>query len=624
MLTFALVVTTALAVCPAFAADSTVESEIQNLLDFGKTNYGNHTYNAETGTLKMAGDDVRLYFQTLLPIAADTQLEFTDGSTKGVDEVTFVAEVTVKPAAVATWQVPFLIFAQDGDVAYELHDRNGVGSVYAFAREGDLDKGTVKEFGGNNAPIAVGDSYTIHMEYKAKTVSVKILVNGTTTRLDVSNVQIDLPDGYTPVFGLGDRKIKDAEFSNMRFYVKEGVVVIPEPEYTNLLNFGATDWGKNFYDAETGEVMLYGDDSRVYIPTVVSSVTDGKVRFADGSEKAVNELTFGMEATITPGTTGSWTVPFLVFAKNGIDTYEFHFRAGMSGGAGTCYLFQRCDEVGNYTEVICHELPVSGTAFPAGGSYKVKVEYSGKKVSAKLTVDGKVWASVVDKEILPDEYVPVFSFGDRTNGETVISNMKWYIVSDTEVANYASGLTVTTAPANVSYGEELSGGSFELTYMDGTTETLTLADLTVNGFDKNTVGKQTVSVTKTVLNQNVTATFEVEVADVESYEVSVTKAEYEYNEDFDLSTIKVVKKYASGKESENVSVSAADFTVSDYDKATSGEQTVKITYNGNEYTVKVIVAEKPGCGSSLDASFAVGAIVLLVAAAFVFGKKRAR
>ena len=630
MLSLALVVTTFLAVVPAFADDVHAELEVQNLLDFEKTDYGKHSYNSETGTVKMAGGSgsARLFFSTVLPITADTQFEFTDGTTKSASEVTFVAEVTVKPVAVSTWQVPYLVFAKDGDDTYELHDRNGIGGVYVFARTGDADKSIVADWGNvSGTPIAVGDSYTVHMEFKAKTVSVKIVAKGNETRLDIANQTLDLPDGYTPVFGLGDREQKDTEFSNMKFYIKEGNIVIPEPEYTNLLNFGATSWGKNFYDDKTGEVMLYGDDTRVYIPTVVSSVTDGKVHFADGSVKDVSELTFGMEATITPGVMGSWTVPFLVFAKDGIDTYEFHFRAGMSGGTGTCYLFQRCDEVGNYTEVVKKELAVTGDPLPAGGSYTVRILYSGKKVSAKLIVNGQVYASCNNLEILPDEYTPVFSFGDRTNGETVISNMKWYIVSDTEVANYATGLTVKTAPAGVNYGEELSGGSFELTYMDGTTETLTLADLTVGGFDKNAVGKQTVSVTKTVLNQNVTAYFEAEVADVESFEVSVSKTEYEYNEEFDLSTVKVVKKYASGKDSEDVTVTASDFTVADYDKATSGEQTVKITYQGKDYTVKVIVGEKPkGCKSSLGVSFAAGAVVLIAvaAAAFVCTKKRAK
>ena len=143
----------------------------------------------------------------------------------------------------------------------------------------------------------------------------------------------------------------------------------------------------------------------------------------------------------------------------------------------------------------------------------------------KVLVNGEIAAECTDQELLPESYTPVFSFGDRSNGETVISEMKYYI-KGAQPAKYATGITMETAPTDVEYGNELAGGSFKLNYMDGTSETLTLADLTVSGFDKNTVGKQTVTVSKAVLNQQIQTSFEVEVLDKETLDLSVEKTEY--------------------------------------------------------------------------------------------------
>lgn len=203
--------------------------------------------------------------------------------------------------------------------------------------------------------------------------------------------------------------------------------------------------------------------------------------------------------------------------------------------------------------------------------------------------------------------------------------MKYYI-KGAQPAKYATGITMETAPTDVEYGNELAGGSFKLNYMDGTSETLTLADLTVSGFDKNTVGKQTVTVSKAVLNQQIQTSFEVEVLDKETLDLSVEKTEYAYGEEFDLSSIKVVKKFASGKADEAVTAATTEFTVSGYDAKTAGEQSVKITYKGTDFTVKVTVAEKTGCGSVVVVSFAGGALMLctIASAITVCMKKRAK
>lgn len=383
---------------------------------------------------------------------------------------------------------------------------------------------------------------------------------------------------------------------------------------TNLLDFESANFGKNFYDETTGEVMLYGDDTRVYIPTFLDGITDGKVKLADGTEKAITELTYCMEATISPAILGTWQVAYLVFAKNGIDTYEYHLRANMGGSASTSYVFGRADELGNYKEDNLKEIPVP-VWFEGGDSYTVKIEFSGTKVlSLQVVVGGAVVAEAKDLNVLPEVYQPVFSFGDRQVGETVISDMKFYI-KDGEVGKYAKKLVVEETPSDVAYGSDLTGGKFEVQYLDGTTEELAISDFTITGYDKNVVGEQTVTISKTVLNQQISASFKVKVTDVETLKLSVTKTEYAYGEEFDLSSVKVVKQFASGKEEESVTTNASDFTVSGYDKEVAGEQEVTISYNGQDYKVNVTVLEKQGCGSSINASFFFVATALLGAAA---------
>ena len=124
--------------------------------------------------------------------------------------------------------------------------------------------------------------------------------------------------------------------------------------------------------------------------------------------------------------------------------------------------------------------------------------------------------------------------------------------------------------------------------------------------------------------QNPPQVFQVAGGHHFSQPVSVNKTEYAYGEEFDLSSIEVVKKFASGKADEKVATTSADFAISGYDANTPGEQTVTITYAGQTYTVKVTVAEKQGCGSAISpvGGIAIGATVLVAALAAVLIKRK--
>ena len=109
----------------------------------------------------------------------------------------------------------------------------------------------------------------------------------------------------------------------------------------------------------------------------------------------------------------------------------------------------------------------------------------------------------------------------------------------------------------------------------------------VSGYDKNTLGTQTVTVTYNGL----TATFEVSVVDyVSSIEVASnpTKTTYKYGEELDIAGLVVNQVYASGAKSQ---IEISSEMISGYDKNTLGTQTVTVTYEGWTATFEVNVID---------------------------------
>lgn len=370
-------------------------------------------------------------------------------------------------------------------------------------------------------------------------------------------------------------------------------------------------------------MILYGDDSTVYIPTVLDGITDGKLKLKDGTEKNISELTFVTRMTVTPAATGGWTVPFMVFSQGKDAQLDSHVRVNMNGGGTPAYVMCRYNDETGWHEDVKTEIGAPNQS--EGISYTVTSEMTGSHLKYILEIGGQTYVSEFDVKFKDEAWtgIPCIAFGDRTNADSVISDMQFY-VKGVELDNYAKSLTVQTAPADVMQGEELAGGSFLLTMLDGTTQTLTLDDFTISGFDKNAVGKQTVTVSKQNLNGVISATFEIGVEEyvdeVVSYRVSTSKAEYEQGEEFDVSSLVAEEVYESGAV-KSVQTSASDFTVSGYDKDKAGKQTVKVMFRGTEYSLQITVhasGKARGCGSAvtgvsvLASTFLVAGILCLM------------
>lgn len=153
-----------------------------------------------------------------------------------------------------------------------------------------------------------------------------------------------------------------------------------------------------------------------------------------------------------------------------------------------------------------------------------------------------------------------------------------------------SSIAVTTAPTTIVYnvGDTFSeeGLVVTATYSDGSTKAVT--GYTLSGYDMNTAGEQTVTVTYTEGGVTQTATFTITVskslsadATVTGIQVSGAKTNYSLGESFTTEGMVVTATYSDG-----TTALVTDYTVSEVDMTTEGTKivTVSYTYNGTTVT----------------------------------------
>ena len=162
------------------------------------------------------------------------------------------------------------------------------------------------------------------------------------------------------------------------------------------------------------------------------------------------------------------------------------------------------------------------------------------------------------------------------------------------IVNDVKSITMHQTPKtsyNVNDLLDVTDGKILVTRAVGEPETKEITKDMVTGFDstkENTKLTLTVSYTENGITK--TTTYDVSVKDsVESISIKANpdKTEYNYGEDLDLTgaTISVVK--GSG----TVEIPVTKDMVSGYDKEKLGEQTIKVTYGGEEATFKVTVKD---------------------------------
>lgn len=159
------------------------------------------------------------------------------------------------------------------------------------------------------------------------------------------------------------------------------------------------------------------------------------------------------------------------------------------------------------------------------------------------------------------------------------------------VHNNVDSISMKSNPTKVAYeyNEELdvTGAKIDVVKENGDSSTVDVTLDMVTGYNKQTYGEQTLTVTY----EGKTTTFTVEIIDKAtsiSMKSNPSKTQYQYGEELDLTGAVLVVNKSSGA-TEDVNVIAS--MISNYNKNQLGEQTVTVTYETFTTTFKVEVVD---------------------------------
>ncbi|MDD6002923.1 MAG: bacterial Ig-like domain-containing protein [Bacteroidales bacterium] len=156
----------------------------------------------------------------------------------------------------------------------------------------------------------------------------------------------------------------------------------------------------------------------------------------------------------------------------------------------------------------------------------------------------------------------------------------------------AVSIEITSSPNTTYYvGDSFNpdGGELTITYNNGTTQTVALADATITGYNASNTGSQTL----TIKYGGVSTTIGVTVLAVDVTSISMSaypeKTEYTQGESLSLSGGTIYVSYSNGSE-EYIALTNAE--ISGYNPEITGSQTVYVNYGGYETWFTVNVSEK--------------------------------
>ena len=152
---------------------------------------------------------------------------------------------------------------------------------------------------------------------------------------------------------------------------------------------------------------------------------------------------------------------------------------------------------------------------------------------------------------------------------------------------------VLTPPTKVKYVEgqslDLTGGKVIVSYNDDTSEEIDLTSDMISGYDKDHLGKQTITVTY----QGKTATFEVEVIKKEATKIELVtlpdKVEYIRGQKLDPDGARIKVTYNDG---DTKIIDVTEKMCSGFDSSSLGQKTVTITYENKTVSFTVNVVER--------------------------------
>lgn len=215
-----------------------------------------------------------------------------------------------------------------------------------------------------------------------------------------------------------------------------------------------------------------------------------------------------------------------------------------------------------------------------------ELDLAGAKINVEMT-SGKV----IEIDVTSDM---VSGYDAQTVGEQTItlSYEDVDIVFNVVVSDTIKNITLRTLPKKLqyNYGDELdiSGAEIEMEMASGEKNTVDVTENMISGYDKKTVGEQTV----TVKYEGVVMTFKVTVSDyvTDMTLISVSeKVKYNYGEKLILDGAVIELEMASGAIDEKKVTSDM---VSGYNANIIGEQTITVTYGKFTARFKVTVVRE--------------------------------
>ena len=218
-----------------------------------------------------------------------------------------------------------------------------------------------------------------------------------------------------------------------------------------------------------------------------------------------------------------------------------------------------------------------GESLDLTGGQVQKVMASGAATNAVALTDASVTVSTPN----------MTQIGTQTVNVTYAGKTKTFDITVTDNVN---SIKVNNAPSTSDYGKDLDLTQTTITVVKDSNPagiTIPVTESMLSGFDKNTLGTQTVTVTYA----GKTDTFDVTVNDyvVDFVLTAPSKTSYEYGEELDLSDAVITKVTASGDNTQTIPVENS--MVSGYMPHKLGAQTITVTYAGKTKTFGVEVKD---------------------------------
>ena len=252
--------------------------------------------------------------------------------------------------------------------------------------------------------------------------------------------------------------------------------------------------------------------------------------------------------------------------KVGFSSADGHLIMNRSENYTLNFAFEKVDDTWYKVTLKCDGVTVWGAPNYGSDTNTNSVVSYITAEDLKVDADGKAWLNTVAMD----------KHGDYSDAVYFL-NMK-----------YETGIEAV-APNKVTYkineDLDLEGLKVSKVYKNGDKVDVDLKDVTVSGYDKTVYGKQTVKVSALGYETS----FEVEVLNpVTKIELSGTpKVDYNYGENLDLSTFKLVKTFENGDTAE---AEVTEDMIKGFDKSVVGKQNIAISTDG--FVVEVSVEVK--------------------------------